>query len=57
MVILPLGNDNVKDMKEFYKNYLHPIILDARPWEAFKNMCEIYEKGLIYYVQSSKMDQ
>jgi hypothetical protein len=36
----PLGKDSVKEMKEFYKNYLHPIMLEAEPWEALKKMCE-----------------
>jgi hypothetical protein len=42
----------VNDMMEFYKNYLHPIILDAGPREAFKNMCKVYkkEKHTIYRV-------
>jgi hypothetical protein len=35
-VIPPFGKDSVKEMKEFYKNYLHLIMLDAEPWEAFK---------------------
>jgi hypothetical protein len=53
----PLGKDSVKEMKEFYKNYLHPIMLEAEPWEALKKMCKAYEKGWTYYVPGSKKDQ
>jgi hypothetical protein len=56
-VIPPFGKDSVKEMKEFYKNYLHPVMLDAEPWEAFKKMCEAYEKGWTYYAPGSKKDQ
>jgi hypothetical protein len=34
----------MKDMREFYKIYLHPIMLDNEPWKAFKEMCKAYEK-------------
>jgi hypothetical protein len=43
-VAFPLGEGSVKDKKEFYKNYLHPMMLDAKPWELFKKMSETYEK-------------
>ena len=44
-------------MKEFYKNYLHPVMLDAEPWEAFKEICDAYKKEQTYDVQRSKKDQ
>jgi hypothetical protein len=43
-VLPPAEKDSVKEMKEFYKNYLHLVMLDAEPWEAFKGMCKAYEK-------------
>jgi hypothetical protein len=45
----PMEKDNVKDMKEFYKNYLHLMMLYIKPWKAFKEMCETYEKGWTYF--------
>jgi hypothetical protein len=53
----PVGKDSVKEMKEFYKNYLYLVMLDTEPWEAFKKMCEAYEKGWTYYAPGSKKDQ
>jgi hypothetical protein len=44
-------------MKEFYKNYLHPIMLEVEPWEALKKMYEAYEKGWTYYALGNKKDQ
>ena len=56
--VLPLAEkDTVKEMKEFYKNYLHLVMLDNEPWEAFKGMCEAYEKQWTYYAETSKKDQ
>jgi hypothetical protein len=53
----PFGKDSVKEMKEFYKNYLHSVMLDAEPWEAFKKMCEAYEKRWTYYAPGNKKEQ
>jgi hypothetical protein len=44
-----IGKDSVKDMKEFYKNYLHPIMLDVRMWKALKNMSKAYKKDSTFY--------
>jgi hypothetical protein len=54
---LLLGKNSVKHMKEFYKNYLHHVMLDGQPWKAFKEMCEAYKKWWIDYAKSSKKDQ
>jgi hypothetical protein len=56
-VLPPAEKDSVKEMKEFYKYYLHLVMLDNEPWEAFKGMCEVYEKGWTYYVETSKKDK
>jgi hypothetical protein len=53
----PTGKDSIKDMKDFYKNYLHPVMLDVLSWEALMEMCKAYEKGWTYYAPSSKVDQ
>jgi hypothetical protein len=37
--------DNVSDMNKFYKNYLHPLMLDAKLYNIFKEISEAYEKG------------
>ena len=47
-VQLLLGKNSMKDMKEFYKNYLHHVMLDDEPWRALKEMYEAYKKGWIY---------
>ena len=47
----------MKKMKEFYKNYLHPVMLDSESWEAFKGMCEAYKKEWTYYTETNKKDQ
>jgi hypothetical protein len=40
----PTKKNNVKNMNKFLKNYLHLMMLNEKPWEAFKEICEVYEK-------------
>jgi hypothetical protein len=44
----PMRKDSVKDMKDFYKNYLHTVMLDDSSWEALTEICKAYEKGGTY---------
>jgi hypothetical protein len=56
-VALPTDKQTWKQAKEFYKNYLHPTMLDVESWEVFNKMCEAYEKGWTFYGKGSKEEE
>jgi hypothetical protein len=56
-VALPADKQTWKQAKEFYKNYLHPTMLDVESWEVFNKMCEAYEKGWTFYGKGSKEEE
>ena len=49
------GKDSMKEIMNFYKNYLHSMMFKDEDWKAFKTMwVEAYSKDWTYYIYNNK---